>query len=168
MQPLNIMQRHLTKFKPSLLQRLGEEKLREEHWNLEGIVMNRPNLEDTSILMPKLMNSSHSSVENLRIQRNTLQEVLLTTTAISMELPIRDREFLNPKCHGSPEKRKPDEAATKTVRNHAEYSTSSLMTTKSLNNGFRLPKLRLRDSQHPRTTSQHRCSVLITAPHFSS
>ena len=99
--------------------------------------------------MPKLMNSSHNSVENLRIQRNTLQEALLMMTAILMEPPIRDGEFLNPKCHGSPEKRKPDEAATKTVRNHAEYSTSSLVTTKSLKNGFRLPEPLLRDSQHP-------------------
>ena len=62
----NTMQRHSTRFKPSLLQRFGEEILPEMHWNQGKEVPTQRNLADLSTMTPKLMNLSPKSVETQR------------------------------------------------------------------------------------------------------
>jgi len=62
----NTMQRHSTRFKPSLLQQFGEEILPEMHWNQGKEVPTQWNLADSSTMMPKSMNLSPKSVETQR------------------------------------------------------------------------------------------------------
>ena len=76
-----------------------------------------------SVKMPKSTNSFHRSVENQRNPENMFQETIPTMRLISMNLQIRNEECLNPKCHGSSEKKKLDEMGTKTVKNHEDPPT---------------------------------------------
>ena len=108
------MQRHSTRFKPSLLQRFGEEILPETHWNQGKEVPTQRNLTDSLTMTPKSMNLSPKSVETQRDQGNILQEMPLMTKSTSMELLTRNEESSNPKCPGIPEKKMRDEMGTKT------------------------------------------------------
>jgi len=137
----NTIQKCWTKSKRSLLQRLGEENLLETRWDLGETVVNQHNPEGPSIMMLRSTNSSCSSVENRRNQGNTPQETSLMMNPTSMGLQTRNAESLNLKCCGLPEKKKPDIVETKNVRNHGEFSSYSLGTTKSLSSGFKLPEL---------------------------
>ena len=84
-----------------------------------------------------------------------------------MDPPIRNKESLSRTCHGTPEKKKQDETATKIAKNHAEFSNYSLETTKSSNNGSKLPELPLWNSHQVNGTisSVGKPSTLMQCSH---
>jgi hypothetical protein len=138
-QPWNVTQKHLTRFKPCLLQRLGEVESPKGHWDQREEPQTERNLLDPLTMMPKSTNSSLKSVETQKDPRFSLLTAIPTMNSTSMELPpTKNGEFSNPRCLGIPGKKKPDEAATKIAKNHGKFSTSSLETTKSSNGGSKI------------------------------
>jgi len=145
MQPWGTTQKHLMRFKPYLLQRLGEVESSKTHWNQREETQTERNLLD-SATMTKSTNSSPKSVETPRDQEYNLQEVILTMKSTPMEPPTKNGEFSNPRCLGKLGKKKPEEAGTETAKNPEKFFTSSLETTKSSNSGSKLLGLHPLDS----------------------
>jgi len=107
-------------------------------WHPGKTVMNQRSLEGPLTMALKL---TPNLAENLRDPGSTLHKLPLMMVSTPIVLPTRNTEFSSQRCLGLPEKKKCSEAEMRNARNHRGFSNYSLKTTKSLNNGFKLPEL---------------------------
>ena len=160
------------RFKPYLLQQLGEGQSLKMHLIQEDKVQTQWNLTDLPARMLKSMNSFLKSVMTQRDPGGSLQELNLTTnsTSTGMELQTKSGESLNHRCLGIP-KKKLEEAGTKTAKNPIEFSTSLLETIKSSSNGSKHLKLHPSFSLGPSGITSSKDRLLIStlcSPHYTT
>jgi len=171
----NITQRRSTKSMPLLLQRFSEVNTPNEDYSAPEIPTSEQTMSGINNTMP-LSTTYCPKSATIPSEQGDLSPKILSTTTIPIRMtstlakssPTRSEEFMNQRCHGSPEKRKLGEPEIKTAKNLEEPSLYSLETTKPLSSGFRLPEQHLLDSrvQSGTTSSEGKLSISMPcSPH---
>jgi len=163
--PSNFMPEPSTKLRPLLLQWLGGGTMLPLDYNP---IQNETTFDNPPEMLMPTMQSRNLYPKSVENQTNLLNEIspqgILTQTMISMNPQIRNGEFLNQKCLGLIVKTKQGEMETRIVRNPIDSYNSSLVITRSSNNGFKTHKQHHSDSPILNGTTSSRDKPSTSTP----